>query len=81
MAPDLTEAADMSDSQTGQRPAEPARSLPSSPPCAPWSVFLLAALLTSIFQRKQEAKNPYVRLVEVNEETTDPGRLGHELGA
>ena len=34
--------------------------------------FLAMALLTNIFQRKQEAKNPYLRLVEVNEETTDP---------
>src|SRR4051812_6908958 len=33
---------------------------------------LIAALLVNIFQRKQEAKNPYLRLVEVTEETTDP---------
>ena len=39
-------------------------------------VFIVAALLTSIFDRKQEAKNPYVRLVEVNEETTDPAAWG-----
>jgi nitrite reductase (cytochrome c-552) len=39
-------------------------------------VFLIAGLLTSIFQRKQEARNPYVRLVEVNEETTDPAAWG-----
>jgi nitrite reductase (cytochrome c-552) len=39
-------------------------------------VFLVAALLTSIFERKQEARNPYVRLVEVNEETTDPAPWG-----
>ncbi len=39
-------------------------------------VFLITGLLTSIFQRKQEAKNPYVRLVEVNEETTDPAAWG-----
>jgi len=37
---------------------------------------LLAALLTNIFQRKQEAKNPYVRLVEVTEETTEPAPWG-----
>ncbi|HKQ61948.1 MAG TPA: ammonia-forming cytochrome c nitrite reductase subunit c552 [Candidatus Polarisedimenticolaceae bacterium] len=37
---------------------------------------LVAALLTTIFQRKQEARNPYVRLVEVNEETTDPAPWG-----
>ena len=30
------------------------------------------ALLTNIFERKSEAKNPYVRLVEVDENTTDP---------
>src|SRR5262245_3252277 len=40
------------------------------------AVFLLAALVTSIFQRKQEAKNPYVRLVEVNEDTTNPAAWG-----
>jgi nitrite reductase (cytochrome c-552) len=34
--------------------------------------FAVAALLTNIFERKQEAKNPYLRLVEVTEETTDP---------
>jgi nitrite reductase (cytochrome c-552) len=36
----------------------------------------LTALLTSIFAHKQEAKNPYVRLVEVTEETTDPAPWG-----
>jgi len=39
-------------------------------------VFLVAGLLASIFQRKQEARNPYVRLVEVSEETTDPAPWG-----
>ena len=38
--------------------------------------FLAAGLLTTIFERKQEARNPYVRLVEVNEETTDPAPWG-----
>src|SRR4030095_9336977 len=37
---------------------------------------LVAALLTSIFERKQEARNPYVRLVEVTESTTDPAPWG-----
>jgi nitrite reductase (cytochrome c-552) len=36
----------------------------------------IAALLTNIFQRKQEARNPYVRLVEVTEETTDAAPWG-----
>lgn len=35
------------------------------------ATFGIAALLLSIFQHKVEAKNPYVRLVEVAEETTD----------
>src|SRR5215472_12114792 len=38
--------------------------------------FAALALLTNIFQRKQEAKNPYLRLVEVSEETTDPTYWG-----
>src|SRR6185503_11676581 len=38
--------------------------------------FLAAGLLTTIFERKQEARNPYVRLVEVSEETTDPAPWG-----
>ena len=40
------------------------------------AALLIAALLTNIFERKQEAKNPYVRLVEVTEETTDPAPWG-----
>ena len=36
------------------------------------ATFLITALLTSIFERKQEAKNPYVRVVDVNEISTDP---------
>ena len=39
-------------------------------------MFLITGLLTSIFQRKQEARNPYVRLVEVSEDTTDPAPWG-----
>ena len=44
-------------------------------------VFGAAALLTNIFQHKQEAKNPYLRLVEVNEETTDPAPWGMNWSA
>ena len=33
---------------------------------------LLLALLTSIFERKQEARQPFVRVVEVTEATIDP---------
>src|SRR5687767_3098866 len=34
--------------------------------------FAVAALLVSIFTRKVEERTPFVRLVEVNESTTDP---------
>jgi nitrite reductase (cytochrome c-552) len=37
---------------------------------------LVSYLLTNIFERKQEAKNPYVRLVETTEETTDSAAWG-----
>jgi nitrite reductase (cytochrome c-552) len=37
---------------------------------------LVSYLLTNIFERKQEAKNPYVRLVDVTEETTDSAPWG-----
>src|SRR5262245_22985419 len=33
---------------------------------------LLLALLTNIFERKQEARQTYVRLVDVTEDTMDP---------
>lgn len=36
----------------------------------------VAALLTSVFERKQEARNPYLKLVEVTEDTTDPAKWG-----
>jgi nitrite reductase (cytochrome c-552) len=36
----------------------------------------VCALLISVFERKSEAKNPYVRLVEVTEDTTDPAVWG-----
>src|SRR6187401_252485 len=38
--------------------------------------FGVTALLMSIFQRKQEAKNPHLRLVEVTDETTDSAPWG-----
>jgi nitrite reductase (cytochrome c-552) len=36
----------------------------------------LAALLTNITQRKAEQRNPYVRVVEVGEDDTDPAQWG-----
>lgn len=37
---------------------------------------LLTALLLNIAERKQEARTPYVRLVEVGEDDTDPAKWG-----
>src|SRR6476661_6985133 len=34
--------------------------------------FAVLSLAFSIFQRKQEAKNPYLKIVNVDEQTTDP---------
>ena len=40
---------------------------------------LVTALLMNIFERKIEAKNPFVRLVEVTEDDTDPEKWGINL--
>jgi len=37
---------------------------------------LALALLINIFQRKQEARNPFFRVVELNDDTTDPSIWG-----
>ena len=36
----------------------------------------VTALLVTVFQRKEEAKNPYLKLVNVTEDTTDPAPWG-----
>jgi nitrite reductase (cytochrome c-552) len=36
----------------------------------------VTALLINIFERKSEARNPYVRLVDVTEDDTDPAKWG-----
>ena len=36
----------------------------------------VTALLTNVIERKHEAKNAYVRVVEVTEDTTDPAEWG-----
>ena len=40
------------------------------------ATFGVVALLVNIFERKQEARTPFVRLVEVNETSTDPQPWG-----
>ena len=37
---------------------------------------LVTALLVNVVERKSEARNPYVRLVEVTEDDTDPAKWG-----
>jgi nitrite reductase (cytochrome c-552) len=37
---------------------------------------LVTALLVNIFERKSEARTPFVRLTEVTEDTTDPAKWG-----
>jgi len=37
---------------------------------------IATALLMNIFERKEEAKNQYIQIVEVNEDTTDPEKWG-----
>jgi nitrite reductase (cytochrome c-552) len=37
---------------------------------------VVTALLVNIFERKSEARSPYVRLTEVTENTTDPKQWG-----
>jgi nitrite reductase (cytochrome c-552) len=37
---------------------------------------LLLALLTNVFERRQEARQPFVRVVDVTEETVDPALWG-----
>jgi nitrite reductase (cytochrome c-552) len=38
--------------------------------------FLVTALLVNIVERKQEARNPFYRVVELTDDTTDPGVWG-----
>jgi nitrite reductase (cytochrome c-552) len=39
----------------------------------------IAALLVNIFQRQQEARNPFYRVVELNDETDDPAIWGQNF--
>jgi nitrite reductase (cytochrome c-552) len=40
------------------------------------ATFAIAALLVNIFERKQEARNPFFRVVELNDNTDDPAVWG-----
>ena len=39
----------------------------------------VAALLINIFEHKQEARNPYVRVVEINDQVDDPAIWGKQF--
>ena len=44
--------------------------------CTALATFVVLALLVNIFTRKQEARSPFVRVVEVTEDTIDPSVWG-----
>src|SRR5499425_2007248 len=43
------------------------------------STLAVTALLINIFERKQEAKNPFYRVVELNDQTDDPAVWGKDF--
>ena len=43
------------------------------------AVFAIAALLINIFERKQEARNPFYRVVELNDAISDPAIWGKDF--
>jgi len=43
------------------------------------AVFAIAALLINIFERKQEARNPFYRVVELNDSIADPAVWGKDF--
>ena len=70
---------------TRGRPRRPWRTEPqararrlrrSSRSCVAVATAGVAALLVNIFERKQEAKNPFLKLVEVTEDDVDPAKWG-----
>src|SRR5215475_8054127 len=43
------------------------------------AVVAVVALLVNIFERKQESRNPYVRVVELNDQIDDPEVWGKQF--
>jgi nitrite reductase (cytochrome c-552) len=43
------------------------------------ATLVIAALLTNIFERRQEARNPFYRVVELNDTTVDPAVWGRNF--
>src|SRR5215217_1285470 len=68
---------DMTDvNETGKRRRVPIWTLVVAVVASALITIGLVALLTNIFERKQEGKNPYVRLVDVDDNTSDPAKWG-----
>jgi nitrite reductase (cytochrome c-552) len=70
----------LSGDANGAQPARPARPrkklLLAVVIVSALATFVILALSFSIFQRKQEAKNPFLRIVNVDEGTSDPAVWG-----
>ncbi len=63
----------------GNDGARPRRNLVLIAVLAAIAVFAVAALLINIFERKQEAKNPFYRVVELNDSIADPAVWGKDF--
>jgi len=59
--------------------AKPRRWLVSTVVLAAIAVFAVTALLINIFERKQEARNPFYRVVELTDKTDDPALWGKDF--
>ncbi|HEX7289137.1 MAG TPA: ammonia-forming cytochrome c nitrite reductase subunit c552, partial [Candidatus Angelobacter sp.] len=57
-------------------PGRPRRYLLLTVVLAAIAVFAITALLINIFERKQEARNPFYRVVELNDTVSDPAVWG-----
>ena len=56
----------------GNKESRPRRQMIAIVVLAAIAVFALVALLINIFERKQEARNPFYRVVELNDTIDDP---------
>jgi nitrite reductase (cytochrome c-552) len=63
-------------SESNENQARPRRFLVAIIILAAIATFAVAALLINIFERKQEARNPFYRVVELNDTVADPAIWG-----
>ncbi len=59
--------------------SRPRRFLVTTVVLAAIAVFAVTALLINIFERKQEARNPFYRVVELNDTVSDPAVWGRDF--